>query len=169
MTSKLKEPHLLLASSNIRRLQKNLAPHLSIKSLKAINKEFDNNVRQLISLGEEHFKFAEKLSLQDWRQKVSRFYYATYNSWRAVMLHYDGSFSTESADHQKIGNLPAGFPNQDTYANRLKVLRDDRNIADYGHTASVSDLIISLDDARQLTASFISDAKAFLAGNGLKI
>jgi hypothetical protein len=169
VTSKLKEPHLLLAAANIMRMLRNIAPHISTRSQKSIQRAFNGNVKQLFELGEEHFRFAEKLSNADWRQKISRLYYAAYNVRRAVMLCSEGLFSTDSSDHQKINELPSHFPNASTYGNRLKFLRDDRNISDYGHTASLADLISTPDDAKQLVTDFIIEAKAFLKNRGLHI
>ena len=169
MTSKLKEPHVLLASANLLRMQKNLAPHISLRSLKSIQKAFDDNVKQLYNLGKEHFEFAEKIADFHWRQKISRLYYAAYNVRRAIVLKNDGSFNMDISDHQKIDQLPADFPNQNTYSNKLKALRDDRNLSDYGHTASPLDLLNSPDDAKQLVADFIGDAKAFLKRKGLRV
>jgi hypothetical protein len=38
--------------------------------------------------------------------KISRFYYAGYNIRRAVILQFNGSFTTDSSDHKNVNPLP---------------------------------------------------------------
>jgi len=165
----LKEPHVLLASSNPRKLLKNLAHVLDQAALDEIEAEVDANVTGLLILGESHLAFALTIPKGEWRQRISRLYYAVYNVKRAVSLKYDGSFSTDSSDHQKIDGLPPNFNNQATYSSKLKNLRDDRNLADYSHLAKESDLLIPCDDVESMANDFITDAKAFLKNLGLQI
>jgi hypothetical protein len=86
------------------------------------------------------FSFAARQNNRWWRQKISRLYYGAYNVSRAVRLCVSGEFSDDSTDHKRIGDLPADFPNQALYKNRLNSLRDDRNLCDYDHTARAADL-----------------------------
>lgn len=165
----LKEPHILLASGNPQKLIRNLTGVVDADAIQKIQEEVDNNIRSLFVLGEEHFRFALAISTNEWRQRVSRLYYAAYNIKRAMSLKHDGTFSTDSSDHQKVDNLPDGMPNQATYRTKLKNLRDDRNLADYSHLAQESDLLIAADDAAILVEEFIRDAKVFLKGVGLTV
>ena len=96
----MKSPHILLASSNVRRLQANIAHIVDAAGQNAIEAEIRSNVRQLFGLGRVHFRFARRQINRNWRQKVSRVYYAAYNVSRAVRLSVDGEFSTESTDHK---------------------------------------------------------------------
>ncbi|MDU8339480.1 hypothetical protein RX909_29100, partial [Pseudomonas syringae pv. actinidiae] len=96
--NRLVEPHILLASTNPQKLIKNLSHILSPDQLQLIELEINNNVRSLYTLGEAHYEFAIKVNKKDWRQIVSRLYYAAYNFKRALSLRSDGAYSTDSAD-----------------------------------------------------------------------
>ena len=165
----MKSPHLLYASGNVLKLKKNLVTVLDAAGIQDIQKEIFNNVRQLYALGRSHFLFANRLNSRDWRHKVSRLYYAAYNTSRAVRLCVHGEFSEESSDHKKIEALPDDFPNKNTYSNRLSTLRDDRNVCDYDHTATSKDLVLGLDDSLALVTSFLSDARKYLQKRGATI
>lgn len=160
----LREPHVLLASSNPMKLIRNLSEIFSPGELEKIEKEISSQCRLLFELGQSHFEFARSLSTQNqnWRQKISRYYYAAYNCKRAVVLRWDGRFSTDSSDHQKVDELPTDFKNLATYRHQLKNLRDDRNLADYSHQATVDNLILTLAEAEALVASFVADCREFL-------
>lgn len=165
----MKTPHLLLASANPRRLRENLVHILTQEAIDAIDLEINENVLGLLRLGEEHLAFAAAVQAANWRQIISRTYYGAYSCSRAVRLCHDGHFSTDSTDHKKVGDLPAGFPQVNMYANRLPILRDDRNLCDYDHSASVADLAIPVQDARDLVAALLKDSKAYLIGKGVRL
>lgn len=165
----VKPPHLLLASGNVRRLQTNLAVVVNAAGRAAIESEICANCSQLYALGRNHFLFARRLKNRDWRQKISRLYYGAYCASRAVRLCVNGEYSTEAGDHKKIDAIPDNFPNKNTYANRLGVLRDDRNLCDYDHTAKLSDLIIEPADAEQFVAEFLRDARVYLEQRGVQV
>lgn len=65
--------------------------------------------------------------------------------------------------------LPDDFPNKNRYANRLGVLRDDRNLCDYDHTAKLADLVVGLNDAVDLVQQFLKDAQGYLKGRGVNV
>lgn len=165
--TKLQSPHLLLAAQNPRKLRENLAHLISRPSLRRLDAEMNRNVVALFRLGESHFLFARSQGSAEWRQKTSRLYYGAYNVQRAVRLKFDGWFSTDSTDHKQIGQLPPDFPRRATYGQQLPTLREDRNISDYSHDATVADLVIPLPDSEQLVSSFISDAQMFLRERGV--
>lgn len=165
----LSEPHLLLASGNSRKLVRNLSHILAPGEIQKIEAEIDSNVLALYALGMGHYHFAMSISASEWRQNISRLYYAAYNVKRAVTLKHDGGFSTDSSDHSKIDGIPDGFDNSSTYKSRLKSLRDDRNICDYNHLATELDLLYPVNDTRALVASFIEDAVKFLQNKGVAI
>ena len=146
-----KSPHLLLAAANVRKLRSNLANVLAQAALDSIETEINCNVAQLYALGRVHFLFAKRRSNRDWRQKISRFYYGAYNVSRALRLYVSGEYSMDSSDHKKIVSLPDDFPNRDTYANRLDVLREDRNLCDYDHSAKLNDLLWTVSESEELT------------------
>lgn len=137
--------------------------------LEKIRREVDRNVIALYRLGESHFLFSKSIPNTEWRQKISRLYYGAYNVRRAILLKHDGSFTTESSDHQKVDVIPDLLDNHSLYKLKLKNLRDDRNLADYSHLAVVSDLIIGLDGAEELAGSLFTDAKAFMTSHGIEI
>lgn len=165
---KLKTPHLLLVG-NPQRLIANVEHLISVRACAQLKHEIDRNVKALFSLGEQHFQFAQTLPPLYWRHKISRLYYGAYNVDRAVRLKLDGSYSTDGTDHKNIGQLPAKFPDQAKYANQLKVLREDRNLADYSHDSVENDLIISVGDANSLVADFFRDARGYLKTLGVKL
>jgi hypothetical protein len=165
----MKSPHLLRAATNVRQLQHNLVNVVDTHAIGAIETEICMNVAQLYRLGRNHYSFAIRQHNRSWRQKISRLYYAAYNISRAVRLCVNGEFSEDSSDHKKIGVLPADFPNQATYANRLSVLRDDRNLCDYDHTAILADLVIQIDDSAELVESLLRDARSYLLQRGVTI
>jgi hypothetical protein len=163
----MKTPHLLRASGNVRMMKENLINIISRNALSAIQSEINRNVKQLFALGMSHYNFAVRQNNRSWRQKVSRLYYASYNVSRAVRLCEDGEFSTEVADHKKVGSLPDRFPNKSSYANRLSILREDRNLCDYDHTCLIGDLVTSVPDAIVLVEEFLRDARTYIRGKGI--
>jgi hypothetical protein len=165
----MKSPHLLRASANVRRLRDNLVTVVDATAISAIDAEICTNVAQLYALGLSHYHFATRQNIRSWRQKISRLYYAAYNASRAIRLCVTGDYSTDSTDHKKIGALPEDFPNKSMYANRLEVLRDDRNLCDYDHTASLPDLVVGVDDAVELVEQFLDDAQNYLKRRGVSV
>jgi uncharacterized protein (UPF0332 family) len=164
----MKGPHLLLAG-NPRRVLENIRPLVSGRAASAIEKEIRRNAAGLYNLGAEHYNFAANLQAADWRQCVSRAYYGAYNCARSVRFAEDGTYSTDSSDHKKIEELPKGFPNLNTYTNRLRLLRDDRNLCDYDHTVSEAELAITRDEGLALVGGFLRDAKLYLRNRGIRV
>ena len=165
----MKSPHLLRASANVRRLKDNLASVVDATALSAIEAEILINVAQLYGLGRSHYHFAIRQNNRSWRQKISRLYYGAYNVSRSIRLCVSGDYSIDSSDHKKIEDLPGDFPNKNKYANRLGVLRDDRNLCDYDHTARLADLVVGLQDATELVEQFLNDAQKYLSARGVTI
>lgn len=163
----MKTPHLLLAAPNTHVLRDNLVHLLSATAIASIDAEITANVVALFRMGEDYLKFAKTLSPTHWRHKISRLYYAAYAVSRSVRLRLDGEWSMSPGEHKKVGALPASFPNQSMYANRLSVLRDDRNLADYDHACTVADLVINLSDAESLVEQLVRDSRTFLAHKGI--
>jgi hypothetical protein len=162
MAKGLTSPHLLLASSNPMKMIQNLNHLLEEPELYKLTAELDRNVVALFHLGETHFIFASRLNNHDWRQKISRLYYAVYNVRRAITLKSSGSFSTESSDHQNNGQIPDSLSNKNSHVNNIRTLRDDRNLADYSHLAQIDDLVMEPDDALSFATQFIADCRRFL-------
>jgi hypothetical protein len=165
----MKSPHLLRASSNVRKLKDNLVNIIDATAISAIEAEICANAAQLYALGRGHYNFAVRQNNDSWRQKVSRLYYAAYNVSRAVRLCVNGEYSVEVSDHKKIEMLPDDFPNKNRYSNRLGVLREDRNLCDYDHTAKMADLVIDMDEAVDLVQEFLKDAQSYLEQRGVKV
>lgn len=158
----MKSPHILLLKKNIVDLRRELGSILSKKSASAFESEVKLNVIQLFALGQYHFDFATAQSRVNWRQIVSRSYYGAYSISKAVRLAVSGQYSTEVKDHEKVGDLPDNFPDKNTYANRIRLLRDDRNLCDYDHTVEEADLGMSSADSLVLVSNFIVHARAYL-------
>jgi hypothetical protein len=165
----LSSPHLLLASSNALQMIHNLNHLLAQQELAKLTDELDRNVVALFSLGQIHFQFASSLSNNEWRQKISRLYYAVYNVRRSVVLKHTGNFSTDASDHKNVEQLPEGINNRQSHISKLRDLREDRNLADYSHLALISDLVIDPNDALNFATQFITDCRAFLVQKGLTI
>lgn len=161
--------HLLKASANYRRMIENIRPYLSEESTGKLEDEFNRNVVQLFRLGEEYFAFAKAVDSAMWRQKVSRFYYAAFFLSRAARLEDAGTYVTDVSDHKHIGDLPDGFVNIATYQNKLKALRDDRNLADYSHDASEGDLTTPTKEIEALVEAFMDHVRAHLKSRGIAL
>ncbi|MDP2111749.1 MAG: hypothetical protein Q8N48_06890 [Thiobacillus sp.] len=147
----------------------NLNHLLAQQELAKLTAELDRNVAALFELGLAHFNFASALGNNDWRQKISRLYYAVYNVRRAVVLKHSGAFSTDSSDHKNVDQLPNGMSNRELHINNLRILREDRNLADYSHLAVISDLLIDPDGALTFATLFIDDCRQFVNQNGLAV
>jgi hypothetical protein len=165
----MKSPHLLRIGTNVRKVKENLISVLDAAGIAAIQAEISTNVTQLYRLGQSHYRFATRQNNRAWRQKISRLYYAAYNVSRAVRLCKFGDYASDVGDHKKIEVLPDDFPNSSRYANRLGVLRDDRNLCDYDHTARISDLVVNVPDAIDLVQDFLGDARAYLLREGVTL
>lgn len=163
------EPHVLLASSNPQKLINNLKGILTDVELQKIQNAVNTDIKGLFSLGISHHSFAQKIEKLEWRQRVSRLYYAAYNIKRAIQLSDSGVYSTDSSDHQKIDDLPNSLTNAATYKSKLKNMRDDRNLADYSHLGTESDLLIKPDDMQLLVSDFIKDSEKFLSDKGIDL
>lgn len=144
----------------------NLKNILDETALNAIQNEINDNVKLLFGLGNSHYLFAKNLAREHWRQRISRFYYGAYNIRRAVSLHENGSFGTEVDDHKKT-SLPDDLPNHSTYKNQLQMLREDRNLSDYDHTAVEADLVLGQDEAENFVSDFLDDVKEYLTNRGV--
>lgn len=169
MEKGLNTPHILLASSNPSKMLTNLAHILNEAELKKLRAEVDNNVIALFRLGYEHFIFARALPDKNWRQKVSRCYYGAYNVRRAVALNHNGSFSTDSSDHKNVDQIPAEVSNSESHKIGLRDLREDRNLADYSHMATQSDLVKTVLQITEFTEQFVADCKTHLETKGITI
>ena len=161
----MKTPHLLLAATNVLQMKNNLSHILEDSAIEAINLELKKNITELFSLGLIHYNTA--IQQREWRQIVSRLYYAAYNIGRAVRLFSDGSFSNKPVDHKMVGIFPDNFPHAAIYFTQFPILREDRNLADYDHSAQVGDLVISLTEARDLVSTLIEDSRRFLGERGI--
>jgi hypothetical protein len=147
----------------------NIRHILDVSAVTAIENEIEKNTKELFALGEEHFNFAKHTSKSHWRQRISRFYYGAYNVRRAIQLYHNGIYSTDSSDHKNIDQMPKSLNNINTYKNELRRLRDDRNLADYDHSASETDLVFNQDHYEQLITNFINDARTFLKDKGVSL
>ncbi|MCG8557215.1 MAG: hypothetical protein MJD61_18305 [Proteobacteria bacterium] len=123
----------------------------------------------LFNLANEHYEFAKGPAASSWRQRSSRLYYAAYAAVRAVKLEVDGHYSTDVKDHAKVADLPRALNNRERYKNSLGSLRDDRNLADYDHTAEVDELILDPRDAQDLVDSLLHDVRSLLTERGVKL
>jgi len=158
----MRTPHILLLKQNVYQLRDQLANVVGPTAITALETEINTNVSQMFALGEEHFNFAMGLPRAKWRQIVSRSYYSAYNISKAVRFAISGDYSTQVTDHSKSGKLPNGFPNLNMYKNQLQVLRNDRNLCDYDHSADETELVFTVQEYLTLADSFINDSRAFL-------
>ena len=164
----MKKVHLLNLG-NPRRVKENLSGILGHPELEKIESEIVANTVALYRLSRRFLLFALKQSPPNWRQRVSRLYYAAYNVSRAVRLFVSGEYSSDVKDHQRFDRLPDDFPSKDKYANQLAVLREDRNMCDYDHTCRSTDLVLGITQSTSLVIEFLDDAKSYLTAKGLKL
>ncbi|WP_298333517.1 hypothetical protein [Asticcacaulis sp.] len=139
---------------------------LSPSEVGKINLEAQSHTRMMYVLGIEHYNFATKIAKMQWRQRISRLYYASYNVSKAVRFDSDGVYSTEVKDHTKVGELPSSFPDRATYTNELRNLREDRNASDYDHLAVKSDLLRTPEAYQTTVLNFIRHAHDYLSSRG---
>ena len=165
----MSEKFRLLLKKNPNEIKHGLSEILDLSSLDTIQKEINHNVLALFDLGLNHYDFAKSLDAKDWRHKISRFYYAAYNIARAVRLHSSGVYSVDSTDHKKVGELPDDFPDKEKYENDLPVLRDDRNMCDYDHISTLSNVKIGINETLTLVNEFIQTAKEYLRQRNVEI
>lgn len=164
----LTEPHFLLAG-NPYTLINNLKEILNEQEISKIQNAILNESKLIFELAENHFNFASGINPTEWRQRVSRFYYAAYNSKRAVSLCANGKFATDVSDHKDINILPDNLKNKATHAAILKQLRDDRNLADYSHLGTVDHLLIDMADIEGIVGNFLQDCKTYLKDSGVTL
>lgn len=138
-------------------------------NLDLIEAEIRRNTSQLFDLAITHYRFANSLNRSQWRQKVSRLYYAGYSASKAIRYFSTGHHSTEGADHKKVGDLPGDFPRKNFFTNKLTVLRDARNTCDYDHTSKANSLIISTKESSEVVTEFLKESKGYLSGRGVII
>lgn len=163
----IKEPHIFRVSSNPQSLVTNLAHLLAATELDKIRAEIRANIRDLYYLGNSHFQFARRLGANAWRQKVSRLYYAAYNTRWAVNLCWNGSFSTDSSDHKELHKMPDELQNVVIYRAKLVTLREDRNLCDYNHLAKEAHLVMPVSECLSVVSEFRRDAKSYLKNKGV--
>lgn len=156
----------LLSAGNHQKIIASYSGFLEAVEIEKIRAEARRHTKLMYCLGVEHFVFAKKIAKRQWRQRISRLYYASYNVSKSVRFDNDGNFSTESKDHSKVGSLPAGFPNHAMYENELKNLREDRNSCDYDHLAKLDDLLKSPADYETMVLEFIRHAHDHLSSRG---
>lgn len=165
----LREPHLFNAGPNPLKLVKNLEGLINAAALDSIRQEIDRNVALLFQLGVSHYNFACGIARNEWRQRISRYYYGAYNIRRAVALKNSGLFSTESSDHKAIDQIPSEIPNSSAFKVRLGNLRDDRNLADYSHLAVVENLLVTPDEWESFVCDFMSSARDYLQSQNVQL
>lgn len=161
-------PHVLLIGNPYSAIN-NLQGVLAEAELEKIRAAVKKEVRLLYFLGQDHFQFAKSISHTVWRQKVSRLYYAAYNTRRAVQLQDSGKYSTDVSDHKEIENLPQNLNQRTIHGSMLKQLRDDRNLADYSHLGKAEDLFAPTQELEEMVENFLSDCKNYLIAAGINL
>jgi len=161
-------PHVLLIGNPYSAIN-NLQGILVEAELEKIRIAVKKEVRLLYSLGQDHFQFAKSISHNTWRQKVSRLYYAAYNTRRAIQLQDSGKYSTDVSDHKEIDNLPQNLNRRTIHGSMLKQLRDDRNLADYSHLGKAEDLFTTTQELEEMVEGFIEDCKSYLIAAGITL
>ena len=164
----MRSPHLLNLG-NARKVKQNLSGLLDAAALARIETEIEGNAAALFALANRHYRFADRQSAPNWRQRVSRLYYAAYNAARAVRLYVAGDYSTDVKDHQRFDKLPDDFPSRARYVNQLAVLREDRNTCDYDHISTASDLVLGSGGSTALVADLLRDVRDYLRAKGMNL
>lgn len=164
----MQNKNIITVSNNTREIISVLSGIVSEDAVLQLNNELDRHVVLLLELAEEHCVLAESVPAHRWRQKVSRSYYAAYNTRRAVELYVNGVYKTDSSDHKNIHKMPVDFPEKETRSARLRDLREDRNAADYDHLAEEGMLIVPVAEAVSFARNFLNSAKSYLGERGLE-
>jgi len=157
----------ILQIGNLRKIKEGLKDLLGEEGCEKIETGIKNECQGLYSLALNHYRFANGLSRHQWRQKVSRYYYAAYMGSRTIRLYVHGDYSIDVKDHSKIGQIPSKFPKQSEFSNKLDLLREDRNTCDYDHNARASELNLTTSEAYDLVTEFLVQAQGFLQERGL--
>ena len=155
---------------NLRKVANCLNGILSPSQIRKITAELHRNVRLALQLSECHLHSARAARTHGagaWRQVVSRGYYCCYCASRAVRLAETGSFSMETDDHKKIGDLPTGFPSGALWADILTKFRADRNLADYDHSVRVTALEYTATKYLTHAENFLKEVKKYLRIEGV--
>jgi len=150
-------------------MKDNLKSILDVQAMDTIDKEIIRNTKEIYSLAYQHYLFSTALASQFWRQIISRFYYAGYHSTRCVRFYVKGSFMTDSEDHKRFKELPDDFPDRSMYINQLEILREDRNLCDYDHTAKEDDLVLGRPDTKVLIEKLLQDVKTYMLSRGVRL
>ncbi len=128
--------------------------------------------RKWFELGRLHLLDASAVDTKvNSRSVYSRAYYAAYNASKAVRYVVHGSVSLRGDDHKKVADLPASFPDVDSWVSRLPLLYEHRLRADYDNWSdTASENILAPEDCLAAAAEFLKAAEQFLlAKYGLKI
>lgn len=116
-------------------------------------------------LGEQHLVEAKKiLSAGCPRAAYSRAYYAAYNASKGTRYIATGSVSMKGDDHGKASSeLPGGFPDEASWANRIIVLYEHRLHADYDNWSDTANAFrLTPEDAVKEAEDFISAARHYI-------
>lgn len=162
----MSNPNILKLGNN-RKISSVLSEVIDDGAIGLFDAEIDKHCQLMFKLGLDHYRFAIKLPRARWRQKVSRLYYGAYSASKSVRYYKTGHYSTLGEDHKKVGDLPANFPSQAMFKTQLAVLREDRNLADYNHFATATDLAIPTADAATLVKEFLAGSKQYLKDEGI--
>ena len=100
---------------------------------------------------------------------MSRMYYGAYTACRSVRLFDSGAYLTDVKDHQKFNELPNDFPQRNRFANQLAILREDRNLCDYNHSARAADLVLGTNTTEQLVGEFLAEVRNYLRSKGMEV
>ncbi len=151
------------AAANVRRLHSNLANVLAQAALDSIESEINHNIAQLFALGGHTFCSPSAMGIVT-GGKESQDSITGHTTFPVqVRLCVTGEYSTDPSDHKKIDNLPDDFPNKNTYANRLAILREDRNLCALRPFSEARRFAPwSVDDSAEIVESFLRDARKYL-------
>ncbi len=128
--------------------------------------------RKWFELGRLHYADASAFDAKSNPRAVySRAYYAAYNASKAVRYVVRGSVSLRGDDHKKVADLPASFPDADSWVSKLPLLYEHRLRADYDNWSDTpGENVLSAADCLTIATDFLKAAEQFLlAEYGLKI
>ena len=159
----------ILAFGNSRKIETHLADVIGPDATLLISEEIAKQSSKIFALGVSHYNFAKTCPRHHWRQKVSRLYYACYNSSKAIRYYKTGVFSSDVGDHKKIDVIPDNFPEKERFKSQLGAFRTCRNQADYDHLVKASDLAFTTKEIFDVTKEFLLLSKKYLIENGCEI
>jgi hypothetical protein len=162
--------HLRDDFPNHQAARKSLLAILDGQGVAAYDTAVVDTTRLFWRLAQFHLRAAKQANRRPraWRAAISRAYYAAYSGSKAVRFYTNGQIAADVEDHKKIGALPNGFPNGQSWGSALVDMRFDRNLADYDAWPDCHRRLRRTAEDNVVEAGrFLSDVQSFFQTRGV--